>query len=278
MQNRRTALVTGANSGVGYELTKKLLTENWDIIALIRSDFPENDLIIKDALKNKSLRIYKADISDFKSLRLALNKIKTAEHRIDVLFNNAGVGIGELKYSPQSRELHYEVNTVVPYIIAMEMKELVKNGIDKTIINTSSNALLTVKEFDLQTLEKPKYFKKLFGSYALSKLALSLWTKEVSESMKAEGIEIRSVCPGGNKTAMTASTGMPFLLQVFARFAFSHPSIGAKTVYNAFANFKGVTGSFINKGKAIPFKFSEMSKTILAKVDSIYKQEFLSRE
>ncbi|MBO9701849.1 MAG: SDR family NAD(P)-dependent oxidoreductase [Sporocytophaga sp.] len=273
-QNRKTAMITGANSGVGLELTKKLLLENWDIIALIRSDFPENERTIHEAITSKKLRVYKADISDFKSLKSALIEIKKSEYSIDVLFNNAGVGIGELKYSPQGRELHYEVNTVAPYIIAMEMKALLNKGIDKTIVNTSSNILLTVKKFDPKILEKPANFKKLFGSYAFSKLALTLWTKEVSKAMKTEGIEIRSVCPGGNKTQMTGSDGMPFLLKWVAKFAFPHPRNGAKKVYDAFANFKGVIGDFIEKGKITPTKFSEMSSTILNKVDYIYKQEY----
>ena len=270
----KTAMITGANSGVGFELTKMLVLENWDIVALIRSDFPENEPIINDAINCKKLRVYKADLSDFKSLKSALIQIKNTEYSLDVLFNNAGVGIGQLKYSPQGRELHYEVNTVAPYIITMEMKELIKKGIDKTIINTSSNILLTLKKFDIQALENPSHFKKLFGSYAYSKLALTLWTNEVSKAMKTEGIEIRSVCPGGNKTQMTGSDGMPFLLKWVAKFAFSHPRNGAKKVYEAFTNFKGVQGYFIEKGKITPTKFSEMSSTILDKVDHIYKQEY----
>lgn len=275
-QNRKTAMITGANSGVGFELTKKLLLENWDIIALIRSDFPENEMAIHQAIISKKLRVYKADISDFRSLKSALSQIKNTEYSIDVLFNNAGVGIGELKYSLQGRELHYEVNTVAPYIIAMEMKALLRKGNEKTIINTSSNILLTVKGFNPQTLEKPVNFKKLFGSYAYSKLALTLWTKEVSKTLITEGIEIRSVCPGGNKTQMTGSDGMPFLLKWVAKFAFPHPRIGAKKVYDAFANFKWLAGDFIENGKIRPTKFSEMSSTILDKVDEIYNQEYQS--
>lgn len=275
MEQKKTAMITGANSGVGFELMKKLLLENWDVIALIRSDFPENETTTKEAINSKKLRIYRADISDFQSLKSALSQIKNTEHSIDVLFNNAGVGNGELKYSRQGRELHYEVNTVAPYIITMEMKDLLQKGIDKTIINTSSNILLTVKKFDIQELEKPTNLKKLFGVYALSKLALTLWTKEVSKKIKAEGIEIRSACPGGNRTQMTGSDGMPLLLKWVAKFIFSHPRNGAKKIYNAYANYKGVVGGFIQKGKVIPTKFSEMSSLVLNKVDNIYKQEYL---
>lgn len=46
-------MITDANSGVGFELTKKLLTADWDIIALIRSDFTENDTTINEAINSK---------------------------------------------------------------------------------------------------------------------------------------------------------------------------------------------------------------------------------
>jgi len=268
-------MVTGANSGIGFELTKKLLRENWSVIALIRSDFTVNEPVINEAISKNQLRIYKVDISDLKSLKSALLQIETAEPSIDVLFNNAGVGNNSLQYSPQGRELHYEVNTVAPYIITMSMKDLLKRGVEKTVINTSSNILLTVKKFDLTELENPTGFKKLFGIYALSKLALTLWTKELSKTLKAEGIEIRSVCPGGNKTQMTGSNGMPFLLKWVAKFLFKHPEIGAKKVFDAYEKHRGITGDFIEKGKNTSTKFSEMSRSILSKMDEIYKQEYL---
>lgn len=156
----------------------------------------------------------------------------------------------------------------------MEMKDLIMNGHEKTIINTSSNILLTVKNFDLQLLEKPMKFKKLFGTYAFSKLALSLWTKELSETMEIEGIEVRSACPGGNRTKMTSSDGMPFVLKLLAKFAFSHPSKGAQKLYDAYASFKGVTGKFIKDGRITPIKFPENSKLIINRIDHIYKTEF----
>lgn len=50
----------------------------------------------------------------------------------------------------------------------------------KTVINTSSNSLLFVKHFDYSTLDKLTKFKKLFGPYSASKLALSLRTQEIA--------------------------------------------------------------------------------------------------
>ncbi|MGO4546304.1 SDR family NAD(P)-dependent oxidoreductase [Paenibacillus sp. 2TAB23] len=273
----KVSLVTGAKSGVGYELTKRLLSEGMQVIALIRSDFQYNDFIIHEALKNNNLRVYKADLSDYKSLKAALKDIKSNEERIDVIFNNAGVMPDKILYSSQGREMQFEVHAVVPYIIFMELREIVLKGEMRTIVNTSSNSLLMLKRFELETLEKPIHFKKLVGGYAATKLALSLWTQAASQTAYAEGIEIRSVCPGANKTPMSGGSGMPILLLPFRNLLFSHPSKGAARLYEAaFGENRGKTGVFIHKGKITPIKFMQEGRGVLGKVDSIYEQEFLT--
>ncbi|MRN55121.1 SDR family NAD(P)-dependent oxidoreductase [Paenibacillus monticola] len=276
-KKHKMALITGANSGVGLELTKKLLSENWQVIALIRSDLPQSESQIMESQRAGQLRVYKADLSDFHSLNKALMTIKAQEPHLDVLFNNAGVSTGELRYSPQGRELDFEMNAVVPYIIYMELKDLLTKGELKTVINTSSNSLLTLKQFEPDLLGKAAKFKKLFGSYATSKMALSMWTQEVSAAAVKEGIEIRSVCPGPNKTTITAGSGMPKWLIPVRHLLFKHPSAGAARLYEAaFGEYKGTGGIFIHKGKAAPLKFSQHTSNVFAKIDTIYKQEFLA--
>ncbi|WP_456288769.1 SDR family oxidoreductase [Paenibacillus sp. AK002] len=269
------ALITGASSGIGLELTKRLLSEGWQVLALIRSVFPTDDARIQDALRLRQLRTYKADLSDFTDLHASLDQIKKHESHIDLLFNNAGVSFGELSYSQQGREMHFEVNSIVPYIILMELKDLLGKGSFKTVINTSSNALLYLKQFDHRTLASPVGFKKLIGPYAASKLALSLWTQEIATSMQADGITIRSVCPGGNKTTMTKNAGMPKFMIPIRNLFFSHPSEGASRLYEAaLGQSRQSTGAFLNKGKATPLKFSSQGAELLSTIELIYKQEF----
>lgn len=55
-EHNKVVLITGANSGVGLELTKKLLSQGWAVVALIRSDFPNDQPIIIDALKKKHFK------------------------------------------------------------------------------------------------------------------------------------------------------------------------------------------------------------------------------
>lgn len=279
-QRENIALVTGASAGIGLELTRKLLSEDWQVVALNRSDFPEDDTNIQKAVMDGWLRIYKtADLTDYASLRRTLEEIKGKEQRIDILFNNAGGAFPELSYSKQGREKHYELMTVVPYIILMELKGLINNGSIKTVINTSSSALNYVKEFNIEILESPKTFRKLFGPYAASKLALSLWTQDIAPELAREGIKIRSVDPGGNNTLRKGKkSGLPIMVKLLMKLFFSPPIHGANQLYEgALGEHRNETGVFLLKGRTGKLKFNDQSRNVLERICEIYELEFLDK-
>lgn len=85
-----TALITGSTSGIGLELTRKLLDEGWQVIGLNRSAFAAEDTDIQNALRSGKLRWVQANLTNYDSLRTALDQIKSDTDPIDVLFNNAG--------------------------------------------------------------------------------------------------------------------------------------------------------------------------------------------
>ncbi|PEF15735.1 SDR family NAD(P)-dependent oxidoreductase [Bacillus cereus] len=277
-QRENIAMITGASSGIGLELTRKLLSANWQVVALNRSDFPADDMRIQKAVNSGWLRIYKiADLADYASLRRTLADFKDKEQRIDILFNNAGGSFSELSYSKQGREKHYELMTVVPYIILMELKELLKKGVLKTVINTSSSALNYVKEFNIEILERPKTFRKLLGPYATSKLALSLWTHAIAAQLAKEGIKIRSVDPGGNNTLRKGKkSGLPIVVKLLMKLFFSPPTYGANQLYEgALREHRNETGVFLLKGQVADLKFEDHAQNVLERIHTIYKHEFL---
>ncbi|MEC2055076.1 SDR family NAD(P)-dependent oxidoreductase [Peribacillus psychrosaccharolyticus] len=279
-QRENIAMITGASAGIGLELTRKLLSEDWQVIALNRSDFPTDDMRIQEAFKSGWLRIYKTtDLADYASLRRALEEIKDKEQRIDILFNNAGGTFPELSYSKQGREKHYELLTVVPYIILMELKKLIKKGRLKTVINTSSSALKFTKEFNIEILERPKIFRKLLGPYATSKLALSLWTQAIASQLAEDDIKIRSVDPGSNNTLRKGKkSGLPILVQTLMKLFFSAPTHGAGKLYEgALGEHRNETGVFLLKGQVADLKFKDQARNVLERINMIYEHEFLQR-
>jgi len=193
------------------------------------------------------------------------------------LFNNAGGGLSELRYSKQGREMHYELLTVVPYIILMELKELLRNGRLKTVINTSSQALKFTKEFTIEHLEHPKTFRKMYGPYATSKLALSLWTQAIAPQLAKEGIKIRSVDPGINNTLRKGKdSGLTAWFELFMKFFSSPPTHGANLLFEAaLGKHRNETGVFLLKNRVANLKFTEHAQRVLDKITDIYSQEFL---
>jgi len=274
---RRTALITGSTSGIGLELTRSLLAEGWQVIGLNRSAFPKEDSDIQDGLRSGQLRWVQANLTQYDSLRIALNQIKSETDTIDVLFNNAGGSGYDLRLSDQGHEMHFELQTVVPYIIYMELQALLHKSTLKTVINTSTSAFNMVKQFNLDILEHPAEFKKLFGPYATSKLALSLWTREAAASPAAKGIRLLSVDPGGNNTLRGNKTsGLPFYIKPIMKLFFPHPSHGASLLYKAtIAQTRLTSGTFLMKNKPTNLRFTEQGPAILNRVHEIYEQEFL---
>jgi len=272
----KIALITGASHGIGLALTRRLLAEGWQVAVLIRSAMPEADSLIRDSLHSGRLRTYQAELTDFASIRQAVERIRAAETKLDVLFNNAGGSFPELRYSKQGRELHYELHAVAPYILVMELKELLMRGMHRTVVNTSSNVVKMVKQLSLTELERPSSFRKLLGPYATSKLALSLWTQEAAAALAQDGIAIRSADPGGNNTIRPGqSSGLPFYVKPLMKLFFPGPEHGASLLYDAaFGAHGGKSGSFLLKNRETGLKFAEQGPAILASIRAIYETEY----
>ena len=177
------------------------------------------------------------------------------------------MSLGAPRMTPQGREIHFEVNTLAPFVVLSRLRPLLERSEDALVVNVSSNAALMVKSFDPASLERPTTFKKLFGPYAASKLALSMWTHALAPQLSAAPIRIVSVCPGPNKTPMTAGDGMPWWLSMLRQFTFRHPSAGAHTVRQAIALRSAPMGAFIVKGKPTPIPFIERAPEILELVE-----------
>jgi len=265
----RTAVITGAGSGIGLALTRKLLLEGWRVVGLQRTAFPVPDAQIVGALQAGDLRFIHADLSDTSSLMTGLSAVRASCERIDALFNNAGIMSDGLQWTSSGREAHFEINVLAPYIVTIALRDLVALGDSKTILNTSSNSLLMVRDFDITKLEQPSEFKKLIGPYAKSKLALSLWSAAVAPTLDALGVRILSVDPGPTKTAMSAGPGMPAWLLPLRHLIFRSPARAADVLYDAAFHSKAPSGTFLLSGKRRAPKWEDQGPAVLKLVNAL---------
>ena len=219
-----------------------------------------------DALKelgnNGEVDFFIADLSDQENVQDVIKKIKDKWESIDILINNAGVLFNELRMSKQDNEMHYEVNTLAPYMLTIGLKEMLLKSQNPIVVNTVTQGIQKLT-LNVTELIKPTKFKEIMGgefsSYMQSKNALLLLMNTLSKDWK--GVRIVNVHPGGNRTKMTTGDGMPFWLKLMVPLIGTAPIKGAKLIYNAAFDekHKNKTGIYLQENKITEMK-SELSE------------------
>ncbi|MEM9337750.1 MAG: SDR family NAD(P)-dependent oxidoreductase [Bacteroidota bacterium] len=246
-------VITGGHSGMGFELTKKLLKEGHKIGLIVRSE-SRKETTRKLFQDLDSVEIFIADLSKRTEIEQVADQIKSSWERIDGLFNNAGLLLDKLYYSDYGNELQLEVNGISPYLLTKALKPLLDKAEHPFVVNTATGGLNNKNSVNIPAFKNPKKFTKLLGSYMDSKLVMVLLMNHLSKEWK--NIRFVSVNPGAIKTKMTAGTGMPFWLKPIRNLLFSSPERGARSLFNAAFDpkYKG-TGIFISEGKVRPMKY-----------------------
>lgn len=247
-------IISGGHSGIGFELTKKVIDAGHKVGLIVRSEGRKKEAKASFGQESE-IDFFIADLSNRKEVARVAKEIEERWQVVDGLFNNAGVLTVEEKHSPQGVELQFEVNAVAPYILSTELMGALKNASNPFIINTATRSLHKQKSLDINDLKHPKKFVKLTGSYLNSKLALVLMMSHLAKDCPE--VRILSIDPGGNKTNMSKSDAVPFFIKPLATLMFSHPSKGAQKLFDAgFSGNSQLSGSYISNGKMRVMKFS----------------------
>tara|TARA_Y100001968_G_C19452242_1_gene769497 strand:+ start:1794 stop:2798 length:1005 start_codon:yes stop_codon:yes gene_type:complete len=148
MTIKRTILITGGTSGIGFEATKMFLNNGHNVISLCRNNDRENELNYKlekeilnpDNLKGL-LRTYSVDLSNLRLINECINKILLEIKFIDSLVLNAGLqytGFKEPIWTSDGIELTFAVNHLSHHFLATKLFSLLENSKNPRIVITSS--------------------------------------------------------------------------------------------------------------------------------------------
>lgn len=245
-------IITGGHSGMGLELTNKLLAEDHKVALIVRSESRKEEARMLFS-NETAIDIFVADLSNRNDIAQVADQIGSELDKIDGLFNNAGLLLDQLYMSDYGNELQLEVNAISPYILTKALLPLLEKGDNSFVVNTATSGLDSKETIDIPTFKRPKKFTKLLGSYIDSKLILVLLMNHLSK--KSKSVRFVSVNPGAIKTKMTAGKGMPFWLKPIRNIFFKAPVHGANNLYDAAFNPKyQQSGIFISKGKIRPMK------------------------
>ena len=173
----RIVVITGASSGIGLEL-KKLFADNGDtVVTISRSDCEGNH--------------YMADVAHEIKIRQVFNDIKEKYGKIDILINNAGVGMSGITELLPLEDIQRVVDVNMYGVIHCIRSALPLMSEGSKIINMSSAMALF-----------PVPFRAIYGAVKSAVLNLSY---SLRMELKPLGINVSAICPGDIKTNFTAN-------------------------------------------------------------------------
>ncbi|XP_049878488.1 dehydrogenase/reductase SDR family member 13-like [Pectinophora gossypiella] len=194
----KVTIVTGANSGVGFETAKDFADRGAKVIIACRNEErgrkARDDIIT--ATGNKDVHCYKLDLSSLASVRDFAEKIRKEEKRLDILVNNAGDLDLEMKTTEDGLLLGMQVNYFGPFLLTNLLLPLLKTSAPSRIVNVASAAhkLGTV---DIERLnDAPENWMTKMKVYGNAKLCFVLMTGELAKQLNGSGVTVNSLCPG----------------------------------------------------------------------------------
>jgi NAD(P)-dependent dehydrogenase (short-subunit alcohol dehydrogenase family) len=195
VQTKRTALVTGAGSGIGRAVALKLHTAGFDVVLVGRRvDELQNTAKARVPDGGRFL-VSPADVTDEAAVKQTFDRMRDAFGRVDVLFNNAGtftqgVSIDELPLAEWKRVV--DVNLTGAFLCAREAVRMMKAQHPKggRIINNGSVSAMTPRPFS--------------AAYTATKHAITGLTKSLSLDGRADNIACSQIDIGNAATDLTA--------------------------------------------------------------------------
>jgi len=176
---QKVILITGATDGIGFETAKVLVEQGHHVLLHGRNPDKlkgvESELATIAAANNATIESYEADLSSLKDTVSLADALKEKHTKIDVLINNAGVFNTANPITKDDLDVRFVVNTIAPYLLTLRLLPLL--GETSRVVNLSSAAQSTV------SVEAILGKKSLSDgeAYAQSKLAITMWTRELAE-------------------------------------------------------------------------------------------------
>jgi NAD(P)-dependent dehydrogenase (short-subunit alcohol dehydrogenase family) len=206
----KTALITGANKGIGLATAKQLLQHGFYVYLgsrSIKNGYDAAEKLTSAGFPNAEA--IELDVTDENSVKGAREAIGSKTDHLDVLINNAGINGGAPPYtaleaSSEQFMAAFDTNVIGAARVTQAFIDLLQKSSEPRIINVSSS----VGSLSLQSNPSwPAYEYAKYAVYASSKAALNMYTVHLAYELRNTPIKVNAVCPGYTKTDFTGNNG-----------------------------------------------------------------------
>jgi NAD(P)-dependent dehydrogenase (short-subunit alcohol dehydrogenase family) len=230
----KNCIVTGGNSGIGFETALALSKLGANVIILCRNHEKAEAAVssIKSKTQNANVDYFLVDLGSQKSIKDGANAILKKYPKVDVLINNAGTWLSKFSLTDDKIERQFAVNHLAYFLLTHELMGALQNSDEARVICVGSDSHFHGKIHfeDLSLLKKYNGLK----AYGQSKLANVLFVYEMDRQLKFRGIKnisINCVQPGLVKTdiGLKHTISLHGLVWKIRRLGGVSPAKGAET-------------------------------------------------
>ena len=249
----KLAIITGADGGMGTEITRAVAQAGYHIImlcyTLFKGEERKNQLILETG--NEDIEVRQVDLSSMASVTDVADDLLGRGRHIDLLMNNAGMmsATGYVR-TEDGLEQTVAVNYAAPYLLTLKLLPLMGRG--TRIVNMISCTYFVGKVTpEFLTCGKRGSFCRI-PVYSNTKLALWLFTRELSERLKEDGITVNAADPGIVSTnIIRMDMWLDPLTDLLFRPCIRTPKQGAATAVSLLLDerWEGITGQMFASGK-----------------------------
>lgn len=216
---RSTALVTGASGGIGLELARLLVRDDYDVVLVARSELALHELASDFASRGVRATVIATDLAEPDGPQQVVDRLGDRASEIDVLVNNAGVGgfgpFAETDLTSELRMLQLNVVSLTA-LTKLLLPGMLARGSGR-ILNVGSTAGM---------LPGP-----LMAVYYASKAYVNSFSQALAEEVRGSGVTVTVLCPGPVRTGFQEAANL--LSSRLTRIPMMEPQVVAEAAYQS---------------------------------------------
>ena len=242
-QTGRTAVITGANTGLGYETAAALAARGAHVVLAVRNLEKGKEAArgIEQATPDAKVQLQELDLTSLDSIRAAADQLRSDHASIDLLINNAGVMFTPKSTTMDGFELQFGTNHLGHFALTNLLLDRVLAAPGSRVVTVSSQGHRFVRGIRFDDLQWERSYSRV-GAYGQAKLANLLFTYELQRRLQGTNTIAAAAHPGGSRTELTRN--LPPLVAAATRLLeplFQSADMGALPTLRA-ATDPGVLG------------------------------------
>ena len=241
----KTAIITGANKGIGLAVAKDLIAKNYQVILACRDT--AKGKMAEEFLGSNAVFL-ELDLSNPSSINQFVNQINSDYSEIDVLYNNAGLIYRDFELTEEGYESMIAVNYFGSFRLALMLLENLHRSSGR-IVQVTSLSMYLARTFNLSSLHSKDSFSPS-SRYNFTNLLRSMFAIELENKLKKTSISVATAHPGVTKSRQSRPYEVKKIKKSFYTYFSTNINTGIAPIIRAIED-ENITADLVYAPKLI---------------------------